>query len=271
MKNILMNKKFFNGLIGTTVIVSTMFLNGCSPKPTIDVMANAEIVFDKYEWSGYGSIDEFNCKIDYDKTNIEIRDFVEDIYFEYPENNHELSNGDEITIKAIYSEETAKQIGVNVVNTEKTFKVEGFREIPKNEEDIDSKIIELLDTDAMDKLKTAYKEGWGRCHDYKFTKLYNVFLVDNLWNKVGAVYKIEYKEDSTLYNRTDDVVKYRMYYTSNVAKGQETYPLESVEHDFCQHEDCFSTPDIFKTSLAYKKYFDGRTEGYSGFVFNVSK
>lgn len=271
------------GLIAivAVVVIALVFKGGSAvigflSRPTIDIMANAEITVDENDWNGSGEV-SFDYDIDYDETNEDISDFVYNIEFEYPENNGKLSNGDEVTIKAVYSEETAKKIGIKVKNTEKTFKVSGLKEMPLNEKEINAKMIELLDTDAMDFMKDKYKED-NYSTGHKFTKLYNVYLVDNtddyysdFDNKLGAVYRIDYKYSSWYSDEAEDKVEYRMYYVKDIEKGQEKYPVELVYSDYSTYDDTYSTAEVFKTSSSYKKFFNGRTEGYSGYVFNVAQ
>ena len=245
-------------------------------RPTIDIMENAEITVNENDWNGQGEI-SFDYDIDFDETNEELADFIYDIDFEYPENNGKLSNGDKITVKATYSEETAKKIGVKVKNTEMTFEVSGLKEMPANEKEINTKMVELLDTDAIDFLKETYKED-DYYSGHKFTKLYNFYLIDSadtfnsdFDNKLGVVYKIEYKYSSWYSEEAENKVEYRAYYVNDIEKGQEKYPVEVVYSNYSSYEDNYSTAEVFKTSSTYKKFFNGRTEGYSGYVFNLAQ
>lgn len=58
-------------------------------------------------------------------TNAQLAQFVGDISFDI-ENNGELSNGDKVTVTAVYSKETAKQLKVVLKEESKQFDVSGL-------------------------------------------------------------------------------------------------------------------------------------------------
>lgn len=108
--------------IGSTLI-------GCSSKSggTIDLTSNIKVSIKGFNGKGKVYIDN-NTK--YDKTNSDIRDFVADIEYTLENGvNGALSNGDEITIKAKYSQSKAKDLGLTIKNPTKKVKVSGLKDL----------------------------------------------------------------------------------------------------------------------------------------------
>lgn len=108
--------------IGSTLI-------GCSSKSggTIDLTSNIKVSIKGFNGKGEVYIDN-NTK--YDKTNLDIRDFVADIEYTLENvTNGALSNGDEITIKAKYSKSKAKDLGLTIKNPTKKVKVSGLKDL----------------------------------------------------------------------------------------------------------------------------------------------
>lgn len=108
--------------IGSTLI-------GCSSKSggTIDLTSNIKVSIKGFNGKGEVYIDN-NTK--YDKTNSDIRDFVADIEYTLENGvNGALSNGDEITIKAKYSQSKAKDLGLTIKNPTKKVKVSGLKDL----------------------------------------------------------------------------------------------------------------------------------------------
>ena len=119
------NGKIVIGVIGAIVIafggykVWDTFFN----KTVIDAFMNVTVSFDGYNTEGEARVE--NAGIDYDMTNDDLAQFVGDISFEV-ENNGTLSNGDKVTVKAVYSKETAKQLKAVLKEETKQFDVSGL-------------------------------------------------------------------------------------------------------------------------------------------------
>ena len=114
-------------IILALVIGSTLI--GCSSKSggTIDLTSNIKVSIKGFNGKGEVYIDN-NTK--YDKTNSDIRDFVADIEYTLENGtNGALSNGDEITIKAKYSQSKAKDLGLTIKNPTKKVKVSGLKDL----------------------------------------------------------------------------------------------------------------------------------------------
>lgn len=119
--------------IGSTLI-------GCSSKSggTIDLTSNIKVSIKGFNGKGEVYIDN-NTK--YDKTNSDIRDFVADIEYTLENGvNGALSNGDEITIKAKYSQSKAKDLGLTIKNPTKKVKVSGLKDLLTSYYDCEIKV-----------------------------------------------------------------------------------------------------------------------------------
>ena len=65
-------------------------------------------------------------KIEYDKTNADIKEFLSDVEVVHGDNDYSLELGDEITLTLSYSPSKAKELGIIFKETSKTYTVDSF-------------------------------------------------------------------------------------------------------------------------------------------------
>lgn len=103
-------------------------------KTTIDVFEKMELTYTGYDGEGSAYVDSTNPE--YDKSNLNMVTFVNDIYFDV-EDTGKLSNGDKVVVRAEYSKETAKDLKVVVKEDTKEFRVSGLIENFDSAKEID--------------------------------------------------------------------------------------------------------------------------------------
>ena len=131
-------------LIGGVTIYNTFF-----NFEELDLIANVQPpTFSGY--NGEGIVENAPSKgdIDYDITDENMEAFLDDITYTL-DKTESLSNGDEVTITAVYSEETAKALKIKVTEDTMTVKVSGLIEryaegnsIPKEEVEAVAKVMD---------------------------------------------------------------------------------------------------------------------------------
>lgn len=180
-------------------------------KITVDAFANMQVEFDGYDGSGKAYIKDSD--IDYDRTNAQLEQFIQTISFDI-EKNGELSNGDKVKVKAVYSQETAKQLKVVLKEETKEFEVSGLTIKYQNAAEIDKDIY----TKAYN---TAIQEASGPSYNDSTKTFYKAYYVKqdqkdiaDQNNRLVFVFKETYT--SYDYSASQDVEKtrYMYYYTS---------------------------------------------------------
>ena len=208
------NGKIVIGVIGAIVIafggykVWDTFFN----KTVIDAFMNVTVSFDGYNTEGEARVE--NAGIDYDMTNDDLAQFVGDISFEV-ENNGTLSNGDKVTVKAVYSKETAKQLKAVLKEETKQFDVSGLTVKYQSASEIDQALYkqaynkaieETKDVSAFheDKKETFYKAYYVKAQEEQlsYQRNYLVFVFDETYQSYD-------------FTKNQDVEKkrYACYYT----------------------------------------------------------
>lgn len=90
-----------------------------------------DLTLDGYDGEAFVFYDEeaLRDRADYPRGNEKAEEFMQTVSY-FAEPSMGLSNGDTVTIRAIYSEETAKSLQIDVKGVEKELKVEGLEEAP---------------------------------------------------------------------------------------------------------------------------------------------
>ena len=208
------NGKIVIGVIGAIVIafggykVWDTFFN----KTVIDAFMNVTVSFDGYNTEGEARVE--NAGIDYDMTNDDLAQFVGGISFEV-ENNGTLSNGDKVTVKAVYSKETAKQLKAVLKEETKQFDVSGLTVKYQSASEIDQALYKQAYNKAIEETKdvsafhedtkeTFYKAYYVKAQEEQlsYQRNYLVFVFDETYQSYD-------------FTKNQDVEKkrYACYYT----------------------------------------------------------
>ena len=208
------NGKIVIGVIGAIVIafggykIWDTFFN----KTVIDAFMNVTVSFDGYNTEGEARVE--NAGIDYDMTNDDLAQFVGGISFEV-ENNGTLSNGDKVTVKAVYSKETAKQLKVVLKEETKQFDVSGLTVKYQSASEIDQALYKQAYNKAIEETKdvsafhedtkeTFYKAYYVKAQEEQlsYQRNYLVFVFDETYQSYD-------------FTKNQDVEKkrYACYYT----------------------------------------------------------
>lgn len=108
------------------------------------VIIVASLVFNLAVFIVFAAFSYFN------RTKIDLTENLEIAYAdEY------AKNGDEVTVRAVYSKETAKKLKIKVINDSKEFTIEGLSESYENTESIDEATLEKLKADAKESVQWA--------------------------------------------------------------------------------------------------------------------
>lgn len=182
-------------------------------KTVIDAFANMTVSYDGYDGAGEAYIDESD--IDYDMTNAQLAQFVGDISFDI-ENNGELSNGDKVTVTAVYSKETAKQLKVVLKEESKQFDVSGLIVKYQSASEIDKTLYQkAYDAALQESTNSSYYDTDSKRTFYKSYYIKeNTENIEYQRNYLVFVFKETYQ--SYDYSTHQDVEKTRyMYYYTN--------------------------------------------------------
>ena len=157
----------------------------------IDLMEGLnDPVFAGYDGSGYMESGPEMGNIDYDKTKVGVEDFINSITYSVDKTEN-LSNGDEVTITAEYSEKTAKALKIKITGDTKKIKVSGLVERYKDGSEIKEADVKILE-ESMDQ---EAEEAAEYAYDYR-DENYN-------WERLAILYaRDEQTEDGTI----DDTV-----------------------------------------------------------------
>lgn len=182
-------------------------------KTVIDAFANMTVSYDGYDGAGEAYVDESD--IDYDMTNAQLAQFVGDISFDI-ENNGELSNGDKVTVTAVYSKETAKQLKVVLKEESKQFDVSGLIVKYQSASEIDKTLYQkAYDAALRESTNSSYYDTDSKRTFYKSYYIKeNTENIEYQRNYLVFVFKETYQGYD--YSTHQDVEKTRyMYYYTN--------------------------------------------------------
>ena len=182
-------------------------------KTVIDAFANMTVSYDGYDGAGEAYVDESD--IDYDMTSAQLAQFVGDISFDI-ENNGELSNGDKVTVTAVYSKETAKQLKVVLKEESKQFDVSGLIVKYQSASEIDKTLYQkAYDAALQESTNSSYYDTDSKRTFYKSYYIKeNTENIEYQRNYLVFVFKETYQGYD--YSTHQDVEKTRyMYYYTN--------------------------------------------------------
>ena len=171
------------------------------------------VSYDGYDGAGEAYVDESD--IDYDMTNAQLAQFVGDISFDI-ENNGELSNGDKVTVTAVYSKETAKQLKVVLKEESKQFDVSGLIVKYQSASEIDKTLYQkAYDAALQESTNSSYYDTDSKRTFYKSYYIKeNTENIEYQRNYLVFVFKETYQGYD--YSTHQDVEKTRyMYYYTN--------------------------------------------------------
>ena len=199
----------------------------------IDLTSGAIVSFYGYDGAGWGTVAK--GEIDYDLNNEGLKKFIDNVSYEVVEGDG-MKNGDEVTIKCKYSQATAENLKIKIINEEKKVNVEGLivkyqdaKELNKNQE-----LISLLDSKIDQRAKASYAEFDS---GYMYERL----------EFVGAYYVVEENVDIAL---QDTHVLY-VYNWVTIGNGK-TIPKNNFYGYTCKVDSATradNIPEIFELEM----------------------
>ncbi len=140
------------------------------------------------EISGYGEVELTVdiSKIDYDKSNTDITEFLESIDFVLTDGVFEpgkgnLRNGDNVTVSISYSKSRAEELGIKIPKTEHNLSV-SYQEIVRDKSEITKEDLDEI----YFKLK-SYVQGYANF----ITDIYYAYYLDNSGEQYLAIVVVE--------------------------------------------------------------------------------
>lgn len=244
------------GIAAAAVLVLIIAVSIWSATRTtpIDLTGGCEVTFVGYDGEGEAYVD---CDVDYDINNPEVASFVYDVEYTV-ENDGQLSNGDQVILRAEYSETTAKSLKLGVENAEKELTVEGLTTVYRSFEDIPSEISSGFEAAAQEALKAEIMEEEGKSYGPDSITINScdnigVYYEYSSWGGEGTVYYL-YRVDVT---QEDSYATERLvdYYYVSIDPISEEYTL-----DLTPESDDLYVSDIYlyqeeKTDALAKQSF----------------
>ena len=206
---------------------------------SLHLVSDVQVTFSGYDGEGSATIEG---TADYDHTNANITSFIYGVTYEV-ENNGELSNGDEVTITANYSKETANSLKLDVTKASKTIEVEGLEEVYRTWDDLSKE-------DQKTVLDRAYDKVMKKAKDTTYQYFGKETITVNSLNQIAAYYtyskgsgegslKLIYKADITSTNDGDTVnhVEYYMATASGLKPTKDGIGKISVDVSYLYSQD----------------------------------
>ena len=201
-------------------------------KTVIDVFTHMQVIYEGYNGEGRAEVDEYS--IDYDMTDENLGQFVDNITFNI-ENNGKLSNGDQVTVKAIYSKETAKQLKVVLKEETQIFEVSGLTVKYQSAQEIDQDVYQRAYEKAIEKSKEV--SYFGDETIKTFYKAYYVIddskTISYQDNYLVFVFSEVYQDFDWQTYQNIEKTRYICYYTSvdSSYDSEEAYMYKSYLYD----------------------------------------
>lgn len=149
----------------------------------IDLTKHLKVTFDGR--SGDGSVVFKENPVEYDKSDAQITDFVDDVDYHYSKDSG-LKNGDTITVTAVYNKENAKKLKLKVVNVSKKFKVSHLIYRFSNAKQVSQKIVSTIKKVGLDEVDERANSDE---HDRDFTLNGVYFIKGDESDSLVVVYK----------------------------------------------------------------------------------
>ncbi len=236
-------KKTLIGIVSVCAVVVVgcvgFSLYNMFKKTPLDLVSDVQVTFSGYDGEGSATVEG---TADYDHTNADITSFIYGVTYEV-ENNGELSNGDEVTITANYSKETANSLKLDITKASKTIEVEGLDEVYRTWDDLSKK-------DQKTVLDRAYDKVMKKAKDTTYQYFGKETITVNSLNQIAAYYtyakgsgegslKLIYKADITSTNDGDTVnhVEYYMATASGLKPTKDGIGKISVDVSYLYSQD----------------------------------
>ena len=162
MKALTRKQKIIAGSLIAAVIIA---IGGCGIYNTFFNYDKIDLITDMTmpTFSGYdgeGTVDVYPDigGVDYDMTRADVSEFINDVSYSIDKTEN-LSNGDEVTVTATYSEQTAKALKIKVTEDTMTITVEGLIERYKDGDDISKDDLNSI-TAAMEEKAQAVADDY---------------------------------------------------------------------------------------------------------------
>ncbi len=138
---------------GILLLVAGGILLSVLTRTKLDLVSGVEVTFNNESGAGTAYVSKQN--IDYDLNDAAVGIFVGSVTYQI-EPSEGLANGDKVTVKAVYSKETAKKAKIKVTKDTRTFKVEGLTERYGDVADLPDEVIETSDAKSEKLIKNSY-------------------------------------------------------------------------------------------------------------------
>ena len=202
----------------------------------LDVFAGVSVKC-KPAINGFGESIEIQydyTKVNYDKSNTGIKDFLEGIEFS-TDNYKNLSNGDEIVLNASWSKSTADALNLKLKEEKKVYKVSGMYDVYRKASDVPSKLSEI--DDIRTEIEDSYPD-WVEDHswfdseprriDYHYYYVYtndpagNPYI-SSIYISAGITAEYRSDEDGKRYEEVVGFLGHCSLYQSYLEKDDEPY------------------------------------------------
>ncbi len=243
-------------------------------KVELNLVDGLEIRSDGYNGQGTAYVDTNNRILDYDTFagNEDILEFINDVSYEVvggDKVNGELSNGDTVTIRAIYDEEEAKELKLSITD-ETTDTVENLLTKYKKAEDVNKDVLNKLEEYGLSELESDY----NRYNDEKYTfthlgDLLNIYTGNrdqkNTKEELIRVYK---GVRSVKYFGDEEPKEETTYFIVEVSDFDSRY--ETMTHD--ELEDIyFYTRRVLGDELTDENIMDKVIENYKESYYTMER
>ncbi len=199
------------GVVVVLVIGSTVI--GMLNKDSINLTQGLTVEFTGQDGDGRYNVTSYELT-GYDINDINQRDFINSIDFDYPQVDG-LSNGDEITINAVYDKAKAEELGYNIKGESITFKVEGLTPVLRSMDQLTPEMIEYFEEAALEEVPRHYP--WYGVEDLEMTFHSSYLYVDSedIDSRYYAIYIVTGKNTSS-YAESEEYNEVYSFYTGHI-------------------------------------------------------
>lgn len=251
-------KKFFRSKAGIAILAAVLLCGIATGgykiwdtwfnKTEIDLFTSVKITCSGNNGEGYAQVTEPD--IEYDKEDFAMSQFVKGVTYSI-EHNGELSNGDKVSVKAVYSEERADDLKLDIKRDTKEFSVSGLTVRYKNAKAIDKKVYKKAEKLAINDMKNRDKEN----RHYTLVHSYYAIAQKTSWgyddNRLIFVFQNDYK-DYDEKDKTGFVYIDMRFDSSFDEKNVTVWPLTLYDSSYDQIEDVKAVEPALK--LKFEDY-----------------
>ncbi|MCD7839661.1 MAG: hypothetical protein LUG46_03425 [Erysipelotrichaceae bacterium] len=219
------------GSVGGYSVYNIMIQNDI----TISLLSDAGVSCTFYGYSGTGRVNEANfdyTSIEYDETDEDVTNFLKTIRLSY-DDSETLSDGDTLTVTAMYNEERAEELNLDIENDTYDVTVD-LPTLYSSPEDIPDDIVTAAKERIENYMATSYM-GIESLYSYSYTVTYEPYSTwfcydgENLMNHIMVVYEVIYH-----YNEGGSK---RSYWYAYVAQN-----IASNYFDYEDEVGCYASP-----------------------------